>query len=168
MHQKLNQKQACALGTIFEVFLTDFAFQNGCLLGFMLLSLLPFQLDPMIVFAIGGVVGVGCSYIAIKKLRRVKTYGTAAFGAFLLAKGVGSFVGNFPALFNNVQNGELDDTELQKALEGDMNKKHIYYFVAMILLTFIGVSFVFFFFLFFFFSFFFFFPRLVWFARWLQ
>ena len=86
-----------------KLFLLILAFQNGCLIGFMLLSLLPFQLKPMFVFAFGGVVGVALAYYSYKKLKYVKTIGTACFGAFLLTKGVGSFVGQFPALFDNIQ-----------------------------------------------------------------
>lgn len=81
-----------------KVFLVYLAFQNGCILGFMLLSLIPMRLSAMIQFAAAGVVGVGIAYLSFKKLKYVKTVGTATFGSFLLAKGISCWVGGFPEL----------------------------------------------------------------------
>lgn len=86
-----------------KAFLVVLAFQCGCIIGFMLLALLPIKMDPMYMFAAAGTVGVAVAYYSFKKLRWVKTMGTATFGSFLLAKGVGNFVGDFPKILDNIQ-----------------------------------------------------------------
>jgi len=104
----------------------------------MLLSLIPYHFESMFLFAAGGVCGVFVAWKSWKNLKYVKTVGTATFGAFLLAKGVGTFVGNFPALLENIQKGELDGPELEAALGGNMSLVHIAYFVGMVLFSIIG------------------------------
>lgn len=97
------------------------AFQCGCIIGFMLLGLIPFQIDKTYLYAAGGSVGVAVAYYSAKRLKYVKTVGTATIGAFSLAKGIGSFVGNFPALLENIDEGQLDGPELEAALGGNMS-----------------------------------------------
>lgn len=79
-----------------KMFLVVLAFQCGCIIGFMILALIPIKMEPMYLFALAGFVGIAVAYYSFKKLRWVKTAGTATFGAFLCAKGIGTFVGDFP------------------------------------------------------------------------
>jgi len=124
--------------SVSKVFLVVLAFQNGCILGFMILALLPNPLGQMYNFAAAGVVGVAVAYFSYKKLKYVKTLGTATFGSFLLAKGIGTFEGNFPHLLNNVQGLELDDPELHAAMGLNMSKIHMAYFGGLIFFSIVG------------------------------
>ena len=65
--------------------------------------------------------GVAVAWYSAKRLKYVKTVGTATIGAFALAKGIGNFVGNFPALLDNIDKGQLDGPELEAALGGGMS-----------------------------------------------
>ena len=49
--------------------------------------------------------GILVAYYSAKRLKYVKTVGTATICAFALAKGIGNFVGNFPALLDNIDKG---------------------------------------------------------------
>jgi hypothetical protein len=65
--------------------------------------------------------GVAVAWYSAKRLKYVKTVGTATIGAFSLAKGIGSFVGGFPALLDNLDKAQLDGPELEAALGGNMS-----------------------------------------------
>ena len=68
----------------------------------MLLGLIPILIEPTYLFAAAGSMGVAVAWYSAKRLKYVKTVGTATIGAFALAKGIGSFVGGFPALLENI------------------------------------------------------------------
>ena len=65
--------------------------------------------------------GILVAWYSARRLKYVKTVGTATIGAFALAKGIGSFVGGFPALLENIDKGQLDGPELEAAMGGNMS-----------------------------------------------
>ena len=87
---------------------------------------------------ISGVFGVVVAYISYKELKYIKTLGTASFGAFIFVKGEASFIGDFPTLFDNLAERDLDGSELEAVATGNISKIHMYYFAEMLLLTCLG------------------------------
>ena len=70
--------------------------------------------------------------------RYIKTIGTAIIGAFLLARGVGEYVGGFPKLLDKVATDGLDPDEVNVE---DTAKPALAYLAAIIVLS-VGGSFV--------------------------
>lgn len=82
--------------------------------------------------AIDGVVGAAAAYFSHRVQKYIKTIGTASIGSFMLMKGIGSYAGGFPKLLDSFQSANLDEDELNKAMEGNLGQRAILYFVGVI------------------------------------
>jgi hypothetical protein len=75
------------------------------------------------------------AWFSNKVQRYIKTIGTAIIGAFLLARGVGEYVGGFPKLLDQVSTGSLSPEEINVA---DQSQTALAYIAAIIFLSVLG------------------------------
>lgn len=115
------------------------AFVCGSLIGFMLTATLPLDGDLIYVkILLDGACGGVAAYFSYRANQYIKTVGTAVIGSFMLFKGIGTIRGDFPRLLDNIQSGAIDQSELDKAMDGDLGDRATLYLVGTVLVSIIG------------------------------
>ena len=90
------------------------AFVCGSLTAFLLTSAISSKGNLKYVkVAIDGGVGGIAAYFSWRVQQYIKTVGTACIGSFMLFKGIGNYVGGFPKLLDQLENGNIDQSELE-------------------------------------------------------
>lgn len=115
------------------------AFVCGSLAAFLFTSTLPLNGDLVFLkIGIDGVVGGACAFFSHRVQKYIKTVGTALIGSFMLYKGIGNYVGGFPKLLDALQSGEIDQSELNDAYEGNMGQRAVLYLVGVVFTAILG------------------------------
>ena len=118
---------------------TLLAFWLGIMLATFILKLTQLQNQnyTLAAAAVGGIVG---AYFGKTYNRRIKKFGTAIIGAFLLIRGASTYIGNFPSEFNSVGSFK-DGSAMSKVVQTEDSQMMYYtigYLVAFIALAFVG------------------------------
>lgn len=115
------------------------AFVCGSLAAFLFTSTLPLNGDLVFLkIGIDGVVGGACAFFSHRVQKYIKTVGTAIIGSFMLFKGIGNYAHGFPKLLDALQTGEIDQSELNDAYEGNMGQRAVLYLVGVVLTAILG------------------------------